>query len=98
MTDSGSGIAVSPSGCFFVEQMAADGLNLFLSTNPFKTPTNTVSGITSIDLLNNKIIGSVTITDPEGIAILAGPAQLVSNLIAAVQGMNITGQGTSLTD
>jgi hypothetical protein len=101
VADSGTGIAVSPSACFLgVPQLASDGSHLFVSTNPASTPDNTVSGITSINLVDNTIVGSVTITDPNGIA-ATGAASLVSKLIILLSnpGLGLTsGQISSLTD
>ena len=101
VADSGTGIAVSPGACYLgVHQMATDGAHLFLSTNPELTPANTVSGITSINLVDNTIAGSVTITDPHGIAV-RGAASHVASLISLLSNPSLgltSGQISSLTD
>jgi hypothetical protein len=74
--------------CTFVSQTATTGTFSSSGTGTcvVKASTPATTNFTAGSNTQNVIISAVS------------PAQLVTNLVTTVQGMNITGQGTSLTD
>ena len=69
VTDSGVGVPLSASFCLFgAEQTATDGKSVFVSTGSGVTATFT--GVTAINVVNNKVIGTaVTGPLPGGITV-----------------------------